>query len=104
MLKYEVEKYRRNLHKIIDSYATRIFKDRNELNIEVRKFMQYAVPKDVHLALSVILSDELNEETVTMRRKIAQGKRHWIYNEFIEHNGFMLPKWYVSAKIQQIRS
>jgi hypothetical protein len=81
-------------------YDGRVFKSKEELNSELRNFMWSKVPKKVHLAITISHQGEINEKMVTLLRDITLGKQHWMYSEFIEHNGHMLPKWYVNAKLQ----
>lgn len=81
-------------------YHNRIFKNKEELNLELRNFMWNEVPKNVHRAITIEHRGEIDEKKVTLLRDIALGKQHWMYAEFIEHNGFMLPRWYVYAKFE----
>jgi hypothetical protein len=71
-----------------------------ELNSALREFLWNKVPKKVLFALTVSHEGDVNENTVSLNRRISIGKQHWMYSEFIEHNGHMLPKWYVNAKLQ----
>gem|GEM_PF-4156718 len=100
MRKNEIQKYRNNLKPMIEQLKIKSFKDKDEMNHELRKFLQYAVPKKVQLALTVSHEGEVIEKMVTLMRDIALGKQHWIYSEFIEHDEKILPKWYVNATLQ----
>jgi hypothetical protein len=90
MLKSELEKYKK-----------RIYKDQDELNYELRKFMR-RVSKNVQLALTISFEGAVDEKMITVMRNIALGKQHWMYSEFDEYDGYMLPTWYVNAKLKLI--
>jgi hypothetical protein len=100
MRKHEIDDYRRNIRRTLEKYKHRTFRNKDELNEDVRKFMNYGIPKRVRLALMVKVSGKIDEKMITMVRNIAIGKQHWMYKEFVEHNGYIVPIWYANAKIE----
>jgi hypothetical protein len=90
MLKSEIEKYK-----------IRTYKDHEELNYQLREFMR-RVPKNVRLALTIEFKGPVYEKIITTMRNIALGKQHWMYSEFDEYDGYMLPTWYYNTKLKLI--
>lgn len=81
-------------------FLKKISKSNKNLDAELRTFLDEYVPKKVLFALTVSHEGEVTEGIVSLKRRVEIGKRHWMYAEFIEHNGFMLPRWYVTAKLE----
>jgi hypothetical protein len=85
----------------IEKYKNKKYKDHEELNYQLREFMRF-VPKNVHLAITISFEGAVDEKMITVMRNIALGKQHWMYSEFDEYDGYMLPTWYVNAKLKLI--
>ena len=75
----------------------KIFYSEEERNTCLRWYMS-RLPQTVRNALFVVLDEKFHVNEFSLRRSIARGKRHHLYDNF-QREPTVLPKWFIESKI-----